>query len=67
MKLTSVGSLGPVSEIYAVSDVDAQLWPWGEWSAVAPTSTHGNIRNRIYFDWHVKSFKGTNLNNIVSN
>jgi len=64
-RLSMVGSLGPVSEVFAVSDVDAQLWP-GNWSAVAPTSTHGTTRNRLYFDWHVKSFKGTNLNTIVS-
>jgi prepilin-type N-terminal cleavage/methylation domain-containing protein/prepilin-type processing-associated H-X9-DG protein len=64
-KLSSVGSLGPVSDVFAVSDVDKQLWP-GNWAAVAPTSTHGTTRNRLYFDWHVKSFKGTNLNTVVS-
>jgi prepilin-type N-terminal cleavage/methylation domain-containing protein len=65
IKITSVGRLGPISEVYAVSDVDKEIWP-GNWAAVAPTSTHGNIRNRLYFDWHVKSFKGTNLNTAVS-
>lgn len=65
VKTTRVGNLGPPSDVFAVSDVDAQLWP-GNWSAVAPTSTHGTTRNRLYFDWHVKSFKGTNLNTIVS-
>jgi len=64
-KLGSLGRLGPVSDVFAVSDVDAQLWP-GNWSAVAPKATHGTTRNRLYFDWHVKSFKGTNLNTIVS-
>jgi len=65
VKLATVGQYGPVSDVFAVSDVDKQLWPGG-WSAVAPASTHGTTRNRIYFDWHVKSFKGTNLNTIVS-
>jgi prepilin-type processing-associated H-X9-DG protein len=65
VKLASVGQYGPVSDVFAVSDVDKQLWPGG-WSAVAPTSTHGTTRNRLYFDWHVKSFKGTNLNTIIS-
>ncbi len=64
-KLGSLGRLGPVSDVFAVSDVDAQLWP-GNWSAVAPKATHGTTRNRLYFDWHVKSFKGTNLNTVVS-
>jgi prepilin-type N-terminal cleavage/methylation domain-containing protein len=65
MKLSNVGQLGPVSEVFAVSDVDTQLWP-GAWANAAPTSTHGTTRNRIYFDWHAKSFKGTNLNTIVA-
>ena len=65
IKLSSVGVFGPVSEVFAVSDVDAQLWP-GNWANVAPTSTHGTIRNRLYFDWHVKSFKGTNINSIAN-
>jgi prepilin-type N-terminal cleavage/methylation domain-containing protein len=65
VKLSAVGRYGPVSEVYAVSDVDQALWP-GNWAAVAPTSTHGTTRNRIYFDWHVKSFKGNKVG-IISN
>src|ERR1035437_500721 len=60
-KLSYIPTYGPVSGVFAVSDVDHQLWP-GDWEDVAPTSTHGTIRNRVYFDWHVKSFKGNNLN-----
>ena len=60
-KLSFVSTLGPVSDVFAVSDVDEQLWPGG-WLDVAPTSVHGGVRNRVYFDWHVKSFKGNNLN-----
>ena len=64
MKLTSLGTLGPVSEVYAVSDVDTQLYNAG-WANEATAPVHGSIRNRIYFDWHVKSFKGTNINTAV--
>ena len=64
-KLGNIGRLGPVSEVFAVSDVDAQLWP-GNWANVAPPSTHGTTRNRLYFDWHVKSFRGTNVNTIAN-
>ncbi len=48
-------------QIYAVSDVDAQLEPAGGWGFQAPISVHGNTRNRVFFDGHVSSFKGTNL------
>ncbi len=63
VKLSTVGRYGPISQVYAVSDVDKQLWP-GNWTAVAPSATHGNVRNRVYFDWHVKSWTGTNVNTI---
>ena len=63
-KLSYIPTYGPVSGVFAVSDVDHQLWP-GDWEDVAPTSTHGTIRNRVYFDWHVKSFKGNNLNTVL--
>ena len=63
VKLSSVNSYEPVSEVFAVSDVDQALWP-GNWAGVAQTSTHGMVRNRIYFDWHVKSFKGNNVETV---
>lgn len=63
VKLATINQYGPVSEVFAVSDVDQALWPGG-WAAVAPTSTHGTTHNRLYFDSHVKSFKGTNVNTI---
>jgi prepilin-type N-terminal cleavage/methylation domain-containing protein/prepilin-type processing-associated H-X9-DG protein len=64
MKLSAVGNYGSLTDIYAVSDIDYQL-AQGGWQNVAQTSNHGNTRNRVYFDWHVKSFKGTNLNTIT--
>ncbi len=60
-KVSNIGSFyGPPSKVFAVADVDHSVWPGG-WEGVAPTATHGTIRNRVYFDWHVKSFKGNNL------
>ncbi|MGN6644436.1 MAG: prepilin-type N-terminal cleavage/methylation domain-containing protein [Verrucomicrobiota bacterium] len=60
-KLGTLSRYGPMCDIFAVSDVDKQLWP-ANWAQVAPTKTHGATRNRVYFDWHVKSFKGNDLN-----
>jgi len=64
MKLSAVANYGPLPDIYAVSDVDYQLAKGG-WASLAQSSNHGNTRNRVYLDWHVKSFKGTNLNTII--
>lgn len=58
IKMAAVAKFGPVSEIYMVSDVDQELWP-GNWAKVAPTSTHGTVRNRVYFDGSTRSFKQT--------
>jgi len=56
IKMASVGRFGPISEIFMLSDVDQALWP-GSWAQVAPTSTHGAVRNRVYFDGSTRSFK----------
>jgi len=64
MKLGNVSKFGPITDIFAMSDVDQQLWP-GNWPDGAPTAVHGGVRNRLYFDWHVKSFKGTNINSTL--
>jgi prepilin-type N-terminal cleavage/methylation domain-containing protein/prepilin-type processing-associated H-X9-DG protein len=63
-KLSFVSTLGPVSDVFAMSDVDDKLWPSG-WVNEAKGPVHGGVRNRLYFDWHVKSFKGNNLNTVV--
>jgi prepilin-type processing-associated H-X9-DG protein len=60
-KLSFVSTLGPVPDVFAMSDVDDKLWPSG-WANEATGPVHGGVRNRLYFDWHVKSFKGNNLN-----
>ena len=60
-KLSYISHYGPPTDVYAMSDVDTQLIPASSeaWGGTTPTSpTHGSTRNRVYFDWHVKSFKG---------
>jgi prepilin-type N-terminal cleavage/methylation domain-containing protein len=59
MKLSEIARFGSLADIWALSDVDLALLQGG-WVGVAQVSNHGQIRNRLYFDWHVKSFKGTN-------
>ena len=54
--MAAVRTFGPLSEVFMVSDVDQSLWPGG-WAQVAPTSTHGVVRNRVYFDGSTRSFK----------
>jgi len=69
IKMSSVRAYGPLSDIYAVSDVDRELAPNAGWWTTAQQplkSSHGSIRNRLYFDWHVKSFKGTNVNAVAN-
>ncbi len=63
LKVAKVLQFGPASEIWAVSDVDYELLQGG-WLGIAQVSNHGQVRNRLFFDWHVKSFKGTNLSSL---
>jgi len=61
-KTSYISHYGPPTEVYAVSDVDNELLlsvgaPINNWGTL-PTSSHGTTKNRVYFDWHVKSFKG---------
>jgi prepilin-type processing-associated H-X9-DG protein len=61
IQLAKVSKYGSLSDIYAVSDVDAKLA--GDWlnEGEATTPNHGNIHNALYFDGHVKAYKGTNF------
>jgi prepilin-type N-terminal cleavage/methylation domain-containing protein len=59
-RLTSLGVYGPISDIFAVSDVDVRLYN-GYWPMEANTPSHESIRNALYFDSHVKACKGTNF------
>jgi hypothetical protein len=60
VRLTSLGVYGPLSDIFAVSDVDVRLYN-GLWPMEANTPSHESIRNALYFDSHVKAYKGTNF------
>jgi prepilin-type processing-associated H-X9-DG protein len=60
MKYSQIHTFGPLSDIYALSDVDAKISAGG-WVDVNKGPNHGTTRNALYFDWHVKSYKGTNL------
>jgi len=60
VRLSAMGSYGPVSDIFTVSDVDTDLYD-GSWPLEATSSIHGAVRNALYFDGHVKSYQGTNL------
>ncbi|HEY4414199.1 MAG TPA: prepilin-type N-terminal cleavage/methylation domain-containing protein [Verrucomicrobiae bacterium] len=59
-KLSTVQTFGPLSAVYAVGDLDTNLFTGG-WGGVAGKPVHGTTRNFLYFDGHVKSFKGDKL------
>ena len=64
IKMTDITKYGPVSDVYAISDVDISLVGANAgWVAqgIAANPNHGTTRNALYFDGHVKSFKGTNF------
>jgi prepilin-type N-terminal cleavage/methylation domain-containing protein/prepilin-type processing-associated H-X9-DG protein len=59
VKLGSLRQFGPISDIFAVSDVDMKLYTG--WPLEATSPNHANIRNALYFDGHVKAYRGTNF------
>ena len=66
-KTTYISHYGPPTDVYAVSDVDNKLLlsigaQANNWGNILPPTQHGTTENRVYFDWHVKSFKGGILN-----
>jgi prepilin-type processing-associated H-X9-DG protein len=61
MKLSQVSTFGPVSDVFAISDVDAKLINTWVVDGEAKNPNHGTVRNALYFDGHVKSYKGTNF------
>jgi prepilin-type N-terminal cleavage/methylation domain-containing protein/prepilin-type processing-associated H-X9-DG protein len=64
LKISQIRQFGPLTDVYAVSDLDSNLL--SGWSGELGQPAHGPVRNRLYFDGHVKSFKATGLNNIQS-
>lgn len=66
-KVSKIGVLyGPPSDVFADSDVDTNFLTDSSWEDEATISVHGDVHNRVYFDGHVKSFKGSNLTNSIS-
>jgi prepilin-type N-terminal cleavage/methylation domain-containing protein len=59
LKLSSIGRYGPLSELYAITDVDkANVDPTGGWWRDLPYEpVHGPVRNELYFDGHVAAVK----------
>jgi prepilin-type N-terminal cleavage/methylation domain-containing protein len=56
LKLSALESFLPASSIWAITDVDKINVPnptitW--WSDLPYKPVHGNVRNELYFDWHV--------------
>lgn len=56
LKLGDIGQYLPPAEAYALTDVDKlnafeARNPW--WSQLPSKPSHGNVRNELYFDWHV--------------
>jgi len=64
LKMSTVGTTRQLSEIWAVADIDWQAVsdPTALGTAentVAIQPVHGNVRNFLYFDWHVGAKKVT--------
>ena len=60
IRLGEIGRYGSPTDVFAISDVDQKVLAGG-WIAVTNTPNHGTTRNALYFDGHVKSYKGTNF------
>ena len=67
LKISSITSFtnNSISDCYAMRDVDQQLdgstAPPTWHTEIAPQAVHGNnLRNIIFFDWHVQATHGTN-------
>jgi prepilin-type processing-associated H-X9-DG protein len=57
IKLTQISKYGPVSDVYAISDVQSTTVS----GVSVKMPNHGTTCNALYFDGHVKSYKGTNF------
>ena len=55
LKVTQVESYGPITDMYAITDVDkGNVDPTVSWWQDLPYKpVHGKVRNELYFDWHV--------------
>ena len=57
IKLGRITSYGAPSDVFAVSDMDQALRDFG-WPELSQNPNHGKVRNALFFDGHVKSYKG---------
>jgi prepilin-type N-terminal cleavage/methylation domain-containing protein/prepilin-type processing-associated H-X9-DG protein len=66
VKLTAISTYGPPTDVFALGDCDTNIVQLvaGGWKGASGKAVHGGVRNRLYFDWHVKSFKGNDLNTV---
>ena len=60
LKMSAVARFGPLSDVYAISDVDSKI-STGGWVNLNKKPNHVETRNALYFDWHVKLYKGSAL------
>ncbi|HLX95111.1 MAG TPA: prepilin-type N-terminal cleavage/methylation domain-containing protein [Verrucomicrobiae bacterium] len=64
LKMSAMGSVGHLSQIWALGDIDLQAVSTPSSlstasSFVAKQPVHGSTRNFLFFDWHVESKKVT--------
>jgi prepilin-type N-terminal cleavage/methylation domain-containing protein len=60
LKYTRLNAYGSHATIYAITDVDKVNIPnpdVGWWSDLPYKPVHGNVRNELFFDWHVAARK----------
>lgn len=58
VKLAGLAVLGSLSDLFALTDADKKNSPPNDnpWFAQLPAKpVHGNYRNELFFDWHVKA------------
>ena len=68
-KLDSLVKYGPLTELFALSDLDASstnaYWDPNAttWGGIVPTAVHGShVRNHLFFDFHVNLVHGDDIN-----
>jgi prepilin-type N-terminal cleavage/methylation domain-containing protein/prepilin-type processing-associated H-X9-DG protein len=64
LKMSAIGGVGHLSQIWAAGDIDLQAVSTSTSLStaanfVAKQPVHGNVRNFVFFDWHVDSKKVT--------
>jgi prepilin-type N-terminal cleavage/methylation domain-containing protein/prepilin-type processing-associated H-X9-DG protein len=61
LKLTGLDATTPPSRMFAITDIDQALpslnpsISW--WTDLPEKPVHGNVRNQLFFDWHVESVR----------